>query len=73
MAHPAVAWGVVMIKTAAAAVRRSENDVVAKGTCIAARASGDRKWRTGVDDTRYGKDATYGNGGGRVNATTRGA
>jgi hypothetical protein len=61
-----------MTKTAAAAMRHSNNDVVAKGTCIAARASGDRKWRTGIDNTGYGKDATYGNDGGRVIATTRG-
>jgi hypothetical protein len=73
MAHPAVAWGMVMTETAAAAVRRSNNDVVAKGTCIAARASCDGKWRTGIDNTGYGKDATYGNDGGRANATTRGA
>ena len=26
----------------------------------------------GVDDTRYGNDATYGNNGGRVNATAMG-
>jgi hypothetical protein len=63
----------VVTKMVAAAVRRSDNDVVAKGTCIAARASGDRKQRTGIDDTRYGKDATYGNDGGRANTTTRGA
>jgi hypothetical protein len=73
MAHPAVAWGMVMTKTAAAAMRRSNDDVLAKGTCIATRASGDRKRRMGIDDTKYGKDATYGNDGGRVNATTRGA
>jgi hypothetical protein len=73
MAHPAVAWGMVMTKTAAAAVRRFDDNVVAKGTCIAARASGDRKQRTGVDDTKYGKDAMYGNDSERANATTRGA
>jgi hypothetical protein len=73
MAHPAVAWEMVVTKTAAAALRCSDNDVMAKGTCIAARASGDRKQRTGVDATGYGKDATYGKDGGRANATTRGA
>jgi hypothetical protein len=60
-----------MTKTAAAAVRHSDNDVVAKGRCIATRASGDRKRRTGIDNTGYGKDTTYGNDGGRANATTR--
>ncbi len=73
MAHPAVAWEMVVTEMAAAAVRCSNNDIVAKGTCIVARASGDRKRRTGVDDAGYGKDATYGNDGGRANATTRGA
>jgi hypothetical protein len=73
MAHPTVAWGMVVTKTAAAAVRCSDDDVVEKGTRIAARASGDRKRRTGIEDTGYGKDATYGNDGGRANATTRGA
>ncbi len=63
----------VVTKTAAAAVRRSDNNVVAKGTCIAVRASGDRKQRTGVDDTGYGEDAMYVNDGGRANATRRGA
>jgi hypothetical protein len=63
----------VVTKTAAAAVRRSDDDVMAKGTCIAARASGDRKRRTSIDDTGYGEDATYGNDGGRANVTTRGA
>jgi hypothetical protein len=32
-----------------------------------------QKNRMGVDDTGYGKDATYSNEGGRANATTRGA
>jgi hypothetical protein len=73
MGHPAVAWGMVVTKTAAAAVRCSNNAVVAKGICIAARASGNRKRKTGIDDTRYGKDAMYDNDGGRVNTTTRGA
>ncbi len=73
MAHPAVAGGMVMTEMAAAAVRCSNNNVVAKGACIAGRASGDRKWRTGIDNTGYGKDAMYGNDGGRANATTRGA
>ncbi len=72
MAHPAVAWGMVVTEMAAAAVRRSKDNVVAKGTCIAAWASGNRKRRTGVDDTGYGKDTTYGNNSGRVNTTTRG-
>jgi hypothetical protein len=63
----------VVTKTAAAAVRHSDDDAVAKGTCIAARTSGDRKRRTGIDDTGYGEDATYGDDGGRANATTRGA
>ncbi len=72
MAHPAVAWGMVVTETAAAAVRHSDNDVVAKDMCVSARTSGDRKRRTGIDDTRYGEDATYGNDGGRVNATTKG-
>ncbi len=71
MAHPAVAWGMVMTETAAAAVRRSNDDVVVKSTCIAARASGDRKRRTGVDDTGYSKDAMNGNDGGRATTTTR--
>ena len=63
----------VMTTMAAAAVRRSDDDVVEKGMCIAARASGDRKRRTGVDDTGYSKDTMYGNDSGRVNATMRGA
>jgi hypothetical protein len=63
-AQPTVAWGMAMTKTVAAAVRRSNEDVVAKSACIAARASGNRKQRTGIDDTGYGKDATYGHGGG---------
>ncbi len=54
-------------------MRHSDDDAVAKGTCIAARTSGDRKRRTGIDDTGYGEDATYGDDGGRANATTRGA
>ena len=62
----------VVTKMAAAAMRCSNDNVVAKGTCIVARASGDRKQMRGVDDTGYGKDATYGNDGGRANATTRG-
>jgi hypothetical protein len=73
MAHPTVAWGMVVTKMAAAPVRRSNNDVVAKGTCIAARVSGNRKQRMGIDDTGYGKDATYSNDGGRANTNTRGA
>ncbi len=60
-----------MTKTAAASVRRSDNNVVAKDVCFAARASGNRKRRPGVDDAGYGKDATYGNDGKRVNAFTR--
>ncbi len=60
-----------MTETAAAAVRCSNDDVVAKGTCIAARASGDRKRRTGIDDTGYGKDPMNGNDGGRATNTTR--
>ncbi len=72
MAHPAVSWGMVVTETAAAAMRCSSNNVVAKGTCIAARASGDRKQRTGVDNTGYGKDTTDSNDSGRANATTRG-
>ena len=72
MAHPAVPWGMVVTKTAAAAVRRSDDNIMAKGTCIAARASGDRKQRTGVDNTGYGKDTTDSNDSGRANATTRG-
>ncbi len=39
--------------------------------CIAARVSGDRKWRTGINNTGYGKDATYGDDGARANTTTR--
>ncbi len=62
-----------MTETAAAAMRCSNNNIMAKGTCIAARVSGNRKWRAGVEDTGYGKDATYGDDGGRANATTRGA
>ncbi len=62
----------VVTKTVAAAVRRSDNDVVAKCTCIAARVSGDRKWRTGVDNTGYGKDAMYSNDNRRADAITRG-
>ncbi len=73
MAHPAVACGMVVTKTAAAAMRCSNNNIVAKGTCIATRASGNRKQRRGVDNTGYGEDATYGNDGGRENATMRGA
>jgi hypothetical protein len=42
MAHPAIPWGIVGTKMAAAAVRRSDNDIMAKGMCIAARASGNR-------------------------------
>jgi hypothetical protein len=73
MAHPAVAWGMVMTETAAAAIRCSDDNVMVKGTCIAVRVPGNRKQRTCVDNIRYGKEATYGNDGGRVNATTRGA
>jgi hypothetical protein len=53
MAHPAVPWGMVVTETAAAAVRHSNNDIVTKGTCIAARVSGSRKLRTGVNDTGW--------------------
>ncbi len=73
MAHAAVPWGMVMTKTVAAAVRCSNDDIVAKGMCIAARASGNRKRRMGINNTGYGEDATYGNDGGRANVTTRGA
>ena len=62
-----------MTKMAAAAVRRSDDNIIAKGMCIAARASGDRKWRMSIDNTGYGENTTYGNDGGRANATTRGA
>jgi hypothetical protein len=72
MAHPTVAWGMVMTKMAAAAVRRSNDNVVAKGMCIAARVSGNRKRRMGVDGTGYNENTTYGNDGGKANATTRG-
>jgi hypothetical protein len=71
MAHPALPWGMVVTKTAAAAVRCSNEDIVAKGTCIAARVSGNRKRRTGANNTGYGNDATYGNDGRRANVTPR--
>jgi hypothetical protein len=56
----------------AIAMRCSGNDIMAKGTCIAAKVSGNRKQRMGIDDTGYGKDAKYGNDSGRANITTRG-
>jgi hypothetical protein len=34
--------------------------------------TGNRKRRTGIDNTGYGKDAKYGDDGIRVNITTRG-
>jgi hypothetical protein len=43
-----------------------------KGTCIAVRASGGRKQRTGVNDTGYGEDSMCGNDSGKANATVRG-
>jgi hypothetical protein len=73
MAHPAVPSGMVVTKMATAAVRRSDNNIVENGTRISARTSGNRKRRTGVNNTRYGEDATYGNDGRRANVTTRGA
>ncbi len=63
----------VVTKTAAAAMRCSNDDIMAKSTCIAARASGNRKQRTGINDTGCGEDATYGNDSGRANVTMRGA
>jgi hypothetical protein len=47
MAHPTVPWGMVVTEMAAAAVRRPNNGIVAKGRCIAARASDNRKQRMG--------------------------
>jgi hypothetical protein len=73
MAHLAVVWGMVVTKMAAAAMRRSDDNVVAKGMCIAARASGNRKWRMGVNNTGYRENAMYSNDGRRANVTTRGA
>ncbi len=70
-AQPIVAWGMAVIKTAAACVRCPDNNVVAKGVCFAARASGNRKRRPGVDNAGYGKNATYGNDGKRVNTSAR--
>ncbi len=70
-AQPPVAWRMAVTKMAAAGVRRSDNNVMAKGMCFAARASGNRKRRLGTNDTGYGKDATYGDDGKRVNASAR--
>ncbi len=56
----------------ATTMRCSDNDIVSKGTCIAAKVSGNKKPRTGVDDTGYGKDAKHGNDSRRENITTRG-
>ncbi len=70
-AQPIVAWGLAVTKMAAVGVRCPDNNVVAKGVCFAARVSGDRKWKLGVDDAGYGKDATYGDDGKRVNASAK--